>query len=91
MILSFVLMLFAALLELAIPYLAKVAIDSYLTPSWAKIYRTAEDENTFDIISPGLLGDGKGIFKYGVPGYVLAVRKLEEIAPEMFKEVKNNE
>ena len=51
MILSFVLMLFAALLELAIPYLAKVAVDSYLTPPWAKIYRTAEDENTFDKIS----------------------------------------
>ena len=32
MILSFVLMLFTALLELTIPYLAKVAIDSYLTP-----------------------------------------------------------
>ena len=51
MILSFVLMLFAALLELAIPYLAKVAVDSYLTPPWAKIYRTAEDENIFNNIS----------------------------------------
>ena len=55
MILSFVLMLFAALLELAIPYLAKVAIDSYLTPPWAKIYRTAEDENTFNKITEKLL------------------------------------
>jgi len=51
MILSFVLMLFAALLELAIPYLAKVAVDSYLTPSWAKMYQTSEDENVFDKIS----------------------------------------
>jgi ATP-binding cassette subfamily B protein/subfamily B ATP-binding cassette protein MsbA len=51
MILSFVLMLFAALLELAIPYLTKVAVDSYISPPWAKIYRTTEDENVFKNIS----------------------------------------
>ncbi|NIP38553.1 MAG: ABC transporter ATP-binding protein [Candidatus Dadabacteria bacterium] len=51
MILSFVLMLFAAFLELTIPYLAKVAVDSYITPSWAKIYKTSEDEDIFRQIS----------------------------------------
>ena len=51
MILSFVLMLFAALLELSIPYLTKVAVDSYISPSWAKLYRTTEDEDVFIHIS----------------------------------------
>lgn len=51
MTISFVLMIFAALLELAIPYLAKIAVDNYITPSWAKIYRTSADEKIFTNIT----------------------------------------
>ncbi|NIT13943.1 MAG: hypothetical protein GTN99_06805, partial [Candidatus Dadabacteria bacterium] len=47
MVISFILMIFAALLELAIPYLAKVAVDGYINPSWAKIYKTSQDKNIY--------------------------------------------
>jgi len=34
MTISFVLMILTALLELLIPYITKIAVDSYITPSW---------------------------------------------------------
>ena len=39
--------------------------------------------DSFTIVTPGLLGDGKGIFKYGVPGYVQLVKKLEKENPKI--------
>lgn len=41
------------------------------------------NKDTFLIVFSGLISEGKGIFKYGVPGYTRAVEKLRRLGPDI--------